>query len=107
MSLDIYLQETQVVDVWEANITHNLARMAKEAGLYQAMWHPEELAIERAFDLVPHLQAGIVQLVSNPDRFIALNPANGWGSYDLLLSVATNYLRACRENPKATIRVSR
>ena len=29
--------------VFEANITHNLSRMAREAGLYEACWHPHEL----------------------------------------------------------------
>lgn len=42
-----------------------------------------------------------------PKRFIALNPENGWGSYDTFLLWLRDYLAACIENPKATIYASR
>ena len=46
MSLDIDLYVTvdgSSIHVFEANITHNLTKMAANAGVYYACWHPEEI----------------------------------------------------------------
>ena len=112
MSLDIYLIATRPTEVFEGNITHNLNAMAREAGLYLALWRPEELWPERtvkptAADIAPLLEAGLMLLKANPARFRAFNPDNGWGDYEGLVDVVEKYLRACRENPDATIEVSR
>ena len=60
MSLDVYLtcpccEET----VYDANITHNLGKIAKEAGIYQALWRPDECGITTADQLVPILGPGL------------------------------------------------
>ena len=42
MSLDFYLSyemDGNVVWVFDANITHNLGKMAGKAGIYDALWH--------------------------------------------------------------------
>ena len=61
MSLDVHLFEadkgaascacagvcpchTMFDEVYSANITHNLGGMAREGGIYQACWRPEEIA---------------------------------------------------------------
>lgn len=54
MSLDVYLTRKKLVsydngksfieeteDVYWANITRNLNKMASEAGIYEALWRPE------------------------------------------------------------------
>ena len=107
MSLDIYLTETRPMCVFDANITHNLNTMAEAAGLYQALWRPEEILINRAGDLVQLLEQGLAQLRAEPERFRALNPANGWGDYDGLVRFVERYLEACKENPNAAVSVSR
>lgn len=90
--------------VFEANITHNLAPMAKEAGCYQEMWRPDEVGIKTASEVLPALQAAAERLRANPDHFRKLNPKNGWGSYEDLLVTITEYLKACKQYPDAFVR---
>lgn len=113
MSLDVWLTvtktvtETKEVMVFENNITHNLNKMADAAGLYQALWRPEEIGAKRAGDLVGVLANGLAHLHLNPDKFKSMNPENKWGNYDLLVSFTKQYLIACCENPDAVINISR
>lgn len=107
MSLDVYLTATRPTTVYDRNITHNLGKMAGEAGIYKHLWRPEEIGITRAIELVEPLRAGLALLRSEPDRFKALNPENGWGSYDDFVEFVRAYLEACEENPDATVSVSR
>ena len=107
MSLDVYLEAVRPTTVFDYNITHNLGKMAEEAGIYQAMWRPEEIGITKAGQLIPLLETGLTMLNADPDRFKQFNPENGWGSYDGLVRFAEKYLEACKENPDATVRVSR
>lgn len=107
MSLDVYLVRNQPVNVFDANITHNLIAMAKEAGIYQACWRPEEIGITKAEQLIEPLRAGLERLRAEPDKFRALNPSNGWGDYDGFIGWVERYLAACIEFPDAAVDVSR
>jgi hypothetical protein len=94
--------------VYEANITHNMGRMAGECGqLYEALWRPEEIEATRAADLIAPLCDGLAILNSDHKRLQEFNPANGWGNYDLLVEFTANYLAACERWPEAEVRVSR
>ncbi len=93
--------------LYTANITHNLAKMAGEAGLYDALWHPENINIKTANDLKPILKKGFDLLVSDPERFEKFNPSNGWGNYYGLVDFVAKYLSACCDYPEAKIEVSR
>lgn len=94
-------------EVYSANITHNLGRMAGEAALYQPLWRPDELGITRAGALIELLETGLALLRSDPERFRQFNPANGWGDYEGLERVTAGYLDACRQYPDAKVSVSR
>lgn len=107
MSLDVYLTEVRPSEVYSANITHNLNRMAAAAGLYEALWRPEELKIRLAVELIPLLERGLETLKTDPEKFRKLNAENGWGKYEHLVSFVEDYLAACRESPGAEVRVSR
>lgn len=107
MSLDVSLSALRQTRVFDANITHNLGKMAAEAGIYQYLWRPEELGIFKAEDLIEPLERGLVFLKANRETFEKYNPANGWGDYDGLVSFVERYLEACLENPDADVRVSR
>ena len=100
-------QENETMTVYHGNITHNLGKMAKAAGIYPALWRPEEVGIVKAGNLVEPLQKGLAELRADPERFEALNPENGWGTYEGLLAFAAEYLIACMVYPEATIRVWR
>lgn len=93
--------------VFHANITHNLNRMADEAGIYKALWRPEEIGITQARQLIEPLRAGLAALNTDPERFRALNPSNGWGDYDGLVRFVARYLAACEQYPDAAVYVSR
>lgn len=107
MSLDISLNAIRPTCVFDCNITHDLNRMAEEAGIYQHLWRPEELGITHAIQLIEPLTRGLDLLESDPERFKKLNPSNGWGTYEGLVSCVRAYLDSCIANPDAEIYVSR
>lgn len=95
------------IEVFEANITHNLNRMADAAGIYDCVWRPEEHGITHAKQLIEPLTAGLAMLKQNPVIFAEYNPKNGWGDYDGLVRWVSEYLNACVENPDAMVRARR
>ena len=121
MSLDVELKRTYVLrtcpcpcqhtykdpceatTLFSANITHNLGRLAEEAGVYLAVWRPEEAGINQAGQLIEPLSKAIELLKREPDRFRQFNAANGWGTYDQFLPWLQSYLDACLQHPTATV----
>jgi len=103
MSLDIYLKET----VHEQNITHNLVPMAKEAGIYDILWRPEENQIWFARQLIDPLSRAISNMEADPERFKAFDAGNGWGKYDNFLPWLQELLEACKRHPDATVAADR
>lgn len=108
MSLDVTLLDADRV-LYDANITHNLVPMAREAGLYTVMWHPEELSAYpiKARDLIAPLNTGLELLRMAPEHFEQFNATNGWGMYKHFVPFVEKYLQACLENPDAMVEVSR
>jgi hypothetical protein len=123
MSLDVWLKKegkTKIIcphcnseygehnnDLFEANITHNLGRMAKEAGIYEHLWNPDEVGIKTAAELIQPLTNGLELMKSDPERFKKFNAKNGWGTYDQFIPWIEEYLEACKEYPEALIGISR
>jgi len=120
MSLDVYLKrkkwvsydggKTHVEDdeeVYSDNITHNLGTMANKAGLYYALWRPEEIGKTKAEDIIELLEKGLEDLKSRPEYFKQFNAANGWGVYEHFVPFVEEYLNACKEYPLSIIEVSR
>jgi hypothetical protein len=107
MSLDVALIEVKETEVYKANITHNLNRMAKEADIYEHLWRPEEILIGEASQLIKPLEEGLELLRSDPERFMKFDAPNGWGVYQNFVKFVREYLEACRESPNAKVRVSR
>lgn len=94
-------------DVYSANITHNLGKMAGAAGIYEALWRPEEIGVTNAYQLVDLLRNGLAKLRENPEHFKMFNPENGWGNYDNLVTFVAGYLEACEKYPHAEVSASR
>lgn len=107
MSLNVYLEAVRPTNVYSANITHNLVDMADEAGIYEALWRPDEIGISKAEQLIPLLRKGLELLESDPPRFEKFNSLNGWGMHEHFVPFVRDYLKACEENPDATVSVSR
>jgi len=112
MSLDFYLyypttdSDEDREDVYSANITHNLGTMAKEADLYIALWHPEELIATRARHISNILERGLAELESRSSYYSQFDAKNSWGKYEHFVLFVRQVLDACKEHPNARIRVS-
>ena len=107
MSLDVYLTAVRPTEVYSRNITHNLNKMAMEAGIYEALWRPEEIGIVRADQLIEPLTVGLEKLKADPEYYQKFNAPNGWGMYEHFVPFVEDYLQACKENPDAEVNVSR
>lgn len=107
MSLDVRLREMAPCTQYSRNITHNLTKMASEAGIYQHLWRPDEIEITKANQLIEPLKAGLELLKSDPERFKKFTPSNGWGDYENLVNFVEDYLNACLEYPDADVSVDR
>lgn len=125
MSLDVYLtgepetvececsscghkhERTVLPELYWANITHNLGRMADAAGIYNELWRPEEIGITKASQLIEPLRAGLERLRADPNKFEQYNASNGWGLYEHFVQWVQKYLIACEEHPDANVSVSR
>jgi hypothetical protein len=106
VSLDFYLERVQLTTIFDANITHNLADMAREVGIYEALWRPDEKGYTKAEQIIPILKKGLERLESDPQRFSKFNSPNGWGMYEHFVPFVKSVLEACEEYPDADIRVS-
>ena len=94
-------------EVFSENITHNLAKMADKAGIYEALWHPEELDITKAEQLIEILDEGLEKLKGDPKYYQQFNSENGWGLYGNFVSFVSRVLRACKEYPKGKVETSK
>jgi hypothetical protein len=106
MSLDVMLDENGG-EVYSRNITHNLVRMAKEAGIYDCLWRPDENGVTHAHQIIEPLEKGVILLATQKSRFQKLEAENGWGTWVHFLIFCTDYLQACRNHPMALVSVSR
>jgi len=107
MSLDVMLYDADETEVYSANITHNLNKMADEAGIYACLWRPDEHGITHARQIIEPLAAGLALLATEKARFEQFNAPNGWGLWEHFVPWCARYLQACRDNPDALVRVSR
>ena len=104
MSADLWLEidtgGNEPVEVSETrNVTYNLTPMLRAAG-YPG--HREMLG-------APASEAGGVfrsvadKLRSDPGQFHAMNPPNGWGTYELAIEFCDLMAADCAGHPKAVI----
>lgn len=118
MSLDIWMSmkvdtggsEPYYLELFSANITHNLGEMASAAGIYTALWHPYELTEDRSFptagELIPLLENGLKKLKEDSSYYRQFDSPNGWGMYDNFVPFVEKVLNACKKHPKATVKTS-
>ncbi len=109
MSLDVILTKppTQPEQVFASNITHNLGLMAKAAGIYEHCWHPEDIGITKAWQLIEPLRKGLAWLRANETAARRHDDSNGWGLYQDFVPWVETYLSACEAEPGADVSVSR
>ena len=102
MGLDLSFEKEMPVEVGKhISVTHNLVPMAKKAGLYNVMWRSHE-SFQKAEQMIPALKQGIEYMENNEEELKGLNPKNGWGSYEALLTAARKALENAKHYPDAT-----
>jgi len=106
MSLDVHLIDDGR-ELYGATITHNLVQMANAAGIYEALWNPEEIGAVKASDIIGQLEVGLALLITTPTYFEQFDSPNGWGTWRHFVPFVSKYLEACREYPDASIEVDR
>ena len=83
MSLDFNLSRTGKYDdngevfednVFSANITHNLNKMAMACGIYDAIWRPDENGYVKAEDIIEIVEEGLKKLKDNPEEYKKIQP---------------------------------
>ena len=107
MSLSVILTNKDGKEVFSSNITHNLAEMAREAGIYNAVWRPDENGITHARQVIEPLTKGVLDMTERKEHYQQFDSPNGWGTYDRFVPWCAEYLKACILNPNATIDISR
>ncbi|MFJ5625436.1 hypothetical protein ACIQD3_22665 [Peribacillus loiseleuriae] len=105
MSWDISLTAKRLVDVEVGDIgnyTYNVSKMYRVAmGISLS-----ELDGQKATDVIPMIRKGVDEMLANPEKYRAMNPPNGWGSYEGALDYIQKLLHECEKNPDSIIRVS-
>ncbi len=98
-----YVREKHDVTIGDFcwNYTSNVSRMWRTAGcdLYA-------LKDRKAGDLVPYLERAIWAMRDYPERYRAMEPDNGWGTYEGCLEFLEKILQGCYAVPSAIVRVS-
>jgi hypothetical protein len=89
---------------FDANITHNLVPMWREAGCADALYENDG---KTAGGILPALEAAVVAMRSDPARFMKHDSPNGWGLYEHALPWLEKLTNACRLHPDFIVRVSR
>lgn len=108
MSLDVYLKDSVTGEyLYESNITHNLNKMAAEAGIYEVLWRPDEIGITKASQIIKTLSDGVERLAANKTHYEQFDAENGWGTWEHFLPFCAKYLQACKDYPDADVEVSR
>lgn len=106
-SLPVTEAEGTNAEVFTANITHNMCRMADEVGIYEVLWRPEQVGITHAHALIEPLRQGLARLLDEEERLQVFNPENGWGNHEVLVNFVRSYLEACETFPMATVKTWR
>jgi len=113
--------------LYDANITHNLGEMAREAGIYEALWRPhrlkdgydipyddhkaewefEDSCEIKTTDITDIIERGLADLKANPEYFKQFDSPNGWGLYKNFVPFVEKYLEALKMYPDGIVRVDR
>ena len=102
MSYDVYLESAINPDdeIYWGNYTSNVGHMWRAAGIDIRSYDGQLGNV-----VSPQLVAGITELAHNSETYSAMNPENGWGSYETGLVFLCEVLVACLQNPAAAVRV--
>jgi hypothetical protein len=123
ISFEDWYKNNNLIEKYDFNITHNLTIMAKEAGIYEALWKPyklipysninnpedkqEENTIVLAKNIYSVIKTGLIILKNNPEHYKQFDNVNKWGTYDDFIIFINEYLEVLKNNPEYVIKVWR
>lgn len=91
-------------EVFDANITHNLSKMAQQfPNAYEAIWNPTITGYVYAKEIIPILSSFLANMVTNSEKYREFDSQNGWGLFDNFVPWLIEYLEACKKYPNAKI----
>ena len=119
--------EPQRESLYSSNITHNLGKMADEAGIYEALWRPyqlkegydipkddykaeweyEDANPVRAYEISPIIEKGLEDMKKRPKHYEKFNSSNGWGMYHNFVPWIEQYLEALKKHPESFVECDR
>lgn len=119
--------EPQRESLYSSNITHNLGKMASEAGIYEALWRPyqlkegynipegdyqaeykfEEENPVRGYEIIPVIEKGLEDMIARPAHYKTFDSPNGWGLYKNFIPFIEKYLEALKEYPESFVECNR
>lgn len=101
MSLDIGVKAKREVQIYDSNITYNLADIYYKCidGGFKSL---KEKTCKQA---LPILNKAIENMIENEKEYRKLEPSNGWGTYEGLLEELRELRACCEENPDGIIEV--
>lgn len=102
MSLDLSVSAEGCCDGHAFNITTNINRMLREAGF--PSW---QMLDGLSADVVGLLMGrAVIELGKDPQRYRALQPDNGWGTYEGLIEWMREVLAVLDRHPTGIVRCS-
>lgn len=105
MSLDICLKCEHCNQSTESlNCTHNVSTMVRDACPSLGWLELDGISGEQS---LPSLTEAYIKLKKDPKKYTAMNPNNGWGSYEGLLEFLKNAIYLALDNPSLIWKTSR
>lgn len=101
MSLDVYLIEVKPTEVFESNITSNVAGMAAKLDIIEMLWYSYGL---KANQLIAPLCIAIRCLEDNPEAYREKQISDNWGTVEQFTNWLRQLLDACIDHPNATFK---
>lgn len=102
MSYDVGLYDADDNEITSRNITSNVAPMWQRAGIDLA-----DIDGQRAGDVHRPLCRAVAAMLADPDTYRAMDPVNGWGSYESCVEFLYRLALDFGAHPNAIVVVSR
>lgn len=107
MSFDIYAHidtgAGNLITTFDRNLTYNVSKM-----LFDAFGEKGIRVLNKtsAKEALPILKDVIVKFQENIELYKSWNPPNGWGNYDITLSLIQDLYEHCKFHPNVEISVT-
>lgn len=87
------------------NLTYNLSPMLRAAGFpgWGDVVGKDARPVPTGRRVVPVFESVLAELLRDPATYRAMNPSNGWGTYDQAVEVFADFIETVRPHPDAVV----